>query len=99
MSSPTPLTLGTAIDEALAPFEQDEIDLERRLQDTLQQIEDLRAEAGQIERDMGVIRVAKLEALRRAAADHSLLREAFLAADETPAEYPADGHPLLSPPE
>ncbi|MEM7625219.1 MAG: hypothetical protein AAF333_06280 [Planctomycetota bacterium] len=99
MSNKQPPSPGTAIDAVLAPFVKDEAELEQRLETTSQQIEDLRSEAEQIEHDLDVIRTAKVEALRQAAADDPLLREAFLnpIGSTADAGAEADRHPLLSP--
>lgn len=97
MSSKHPPTPGAAIDAVLAPFVGDEADLEQRLENTQHQIDELRSEADQIEHDLDVIRSAKVEALRQAAADDPLLREAFMNPIGITSDAEPDRHPLLSP--
>ncbi|MEL7087750.1 MAG: hypothetical protein AAGL98_04805 [Planctomycetota bacterium] len=97
MSSKLPPMPGAAIDAVLAPFVQDEADLHSRLENTQRQIDELQAEADQIGRDLEVIRSAKVEALRQAAAEDPLLSQAFMGPIGQTSDAEPDRHPLLSP--
>lgn len=110
MNTPSAETLGAKIDAVLEPFLKDEARLERQIDKLRRQIRTLKAEVAQIERDLEVVRSAKVDALRRLAAADPVLAAALAPAaahgsatqnTTTPADPapPAeqDGHPLLSP--
>jgi hypothetical protein len=113
MSQTAPATVGQKIDALIEPFVRDETKLEERAAALAAQVEALTREIAEVQSDLGVVRAAKIDALRQAATDDSLLRAVFgltsgeaqdatLGAAElhlvdTDAAPGPDGHPLLSP--
>ncbi len=97
MSDANTASPGAVIDAALAPFTEDETRLIGSIADARAKIQKLEDEMAEAERDLAVVRSAKIDALKQAVADNDLLAAAFLpAADGEPATD-SDGHPLLKP--
>ena len=104
-SSATP-TIGQKIDTVIEPYVRDEAQLQERAADLESQIEALGREVQDVQRDLGVVRSAKIEALREASKSDALLRAVFGLASDESAEATlslavdsagSDTHPLLSP--
>lgn len=98
-STPSP---GALIDAALAPFTEDEARLITSIGDTRKQIQKLEDDLLEAENDLAVVRSAKIDALKKAVADHDLLAAAFLPqtdgqADADPEQPSESSHPLLKP--
>jgi hypothetical protein len=101
------------IDAVLEPFSRDETQLMGRLDEIQQHLTALTREAAEMENDLQVVRAARVDALRQAAAQNPLLQAAFLgsvaaAAEGTTLEEAGanlelvsdpkgDSHPLLAP--
>ncbi|MEM8739019.1 MAG: hypothetical protein AAGG38_11165 [Planctomycetota bacterium] len=93
-------SLGSRLDALLQPFVNDEAELSHRLDQLQQQIDLLQTDADEAERDLQVVRAAKVDALRHAVADDPLLRAAFgpsEPADATPLQVVSDAPHLADP--
>ena len=106
MNSIATPTLGQKIDTVIEPFVRDETQLQERAADLQSQIDALVREVDEVQRDLGVVRSAKIEALREASKSDALLRAVFGLASDESAEATlslavdaagSDAHPLLSP--
>lgn len=109
MSNQPPTTLGEKIDALLAPFVQDEAELQKHLEQLEAEAQRIQVESAQAREDLAVIQSAKVNALREAAGYDPLLRAVFAegsaknleSQEESPLEIvdeggQGDGHPLLS---
>ncbi|MBB6430586.1 hypothetical protein [Algisphaera agarilytica] len=100
MSDPNTPTLGKKIDELLAPFLQDESELQNRLAELKSELEQLQTEMEQVSEDLAVVQSAKIDAFRQAAQDDPVLSAVFMADQAGPKlvddDSENDGHPLLS---